>query len=336
MTLYETVIDTTIANSSHTQIVDLVGEKASVLDVGCSVGYLADALTERGCTVSGIEFDAEAAERARPKLDQLVVGDLNELPLAEAFAGRTFDRIVFGDVLEHLIDPVAVLRSAVEILAPEGQIVISVPNVAHGSLRLALLQGRWRYRDTGLLDRTHIRFFTLDSLHEMLAEAGLAAEAVRSTVLDPLRVEVEIQDQTLPVGVVEWVRHQPRALDYQYVVSARRADGDLGASPRPVVEPALPAEQVRAVDMHTERAAADREEAHRLLTIRDHIIGLEAQAATAAAEIKELRARVRHLHEELAKTAEDRQEMRRSLTWRVGSKVVAPLRVARNVARPTR
>ncbi|GAA3212707.1 class I SAM-dependent methyltransferase [Oerskovia jenensis] len=332
MTLYETVIDTNVVNSSHTQIVDLVGEGASVLDVGCSVGYLADALNERGCTVSGFEYDAEAAERARPKLDQLVVGDLNELPLAEAFAGRTFDRIVFGDVLEHLIDPVAVLRSAVEILAPEGQIVISIPNVAHGSLRLALLQGRWRYRDTGLLDRTHIRFFTLESLHEMLVEAGLAAKTVRATTADPLAVEVEIDADRIPGEVVEWVRHQPRALDYQYVLSAVVQDPESPGS-TPPVEHVVPDELVRIADVHTQRAAEAAEVEHHALRIRDHVIGLEAQVGRAEAEIKKLQEKNEGLYRELVDVIEDRQQIRSSSTWRAGRALTAPIRLVKRAVR---
>ena len=141
MTVYKAVIDATEANLSHTLILEEVGRDKTVLDVGCASGYLAEALVANGCTVSGIEYAVDAAELARPHLAELVIGDLNEVDLAQAFPGRTYDVIVFGDVLEHLMDPLRVLRSASKVLNPGGSIVISIPNVAHGSVRLALLAG---------------------------------------------------------------------------------------------------------------------------------------------------------------------------------------------------
>ncbi|KQR16697.1 hypothetical protein ASF78_04895 [Cellulomonas sp. Leaf334] len=217
---YDTTIDPAADNTSHGLLLSLVGADRRVLDLGCATGYLAEALGANGCTVSGVEYVPEAAEKARPFLEKLVVADLNDFDLVAEFGAGTFDVLVFGDVLEHLLDPVSVLRSAVPLLAPGGSVVISIPNVAHGSLRLALLQGRWRYTDTGLLDRTHIRFFTRRSLLELLASAGLAPVDVRRTTADPLGVEVQIDAAELPAGVVEWLAGQPDADTYQFVVRA--------------------------------------------------------------------------------------------------------------------
>jgi 2-polyprenyl-3-methyl-5-hydroxy-6-metoxy-1,4-benzoquinol methylase len=210
-------------------LLELVGGHKSVLDVGCATGYLAQALVERGCTVSGIEYDSEAAEQARPHLDQLVVGDLNVLDLSAAFEGRTFDAIVLGDILEHLPEPNEILARLSGLLAPGGSVVLSVPNVAHGSVRLALLQGSWDYRDLGLMDRTHLRFFTRATLLAMVRSAGLVAVDVRATTLDPLDGEVTVDVDRLPAGVVDWVRHQPDAVSYQFVVRAVRDDAQGAA-----------------------------------------------------------------------------------------------------------
>lgn len=334
MTLYETVVDTSVVNTSHSIVVDLVGENKSVLDVGCATGYLAEVLNERGCTVSGIEYDAKAADRARLRMANVVVGDLNTMPLSQAFAGQTFDRIIFGDVLEHLQDPAAVLRSAASLLAPDGEVVISIPNVAHGALRLALLQGRWKYNDTGLLDRTHIRFFSLRSLFELLDEAGFAATEVRATVVDPLNTEIEISDSELPDGIIEWVRHQPQALDYQYVLSVVPSDDLPG--PRVQVVPAVPHDEVRLDDGYSARARMTREEQHRMLRIRDHVIGLEASAARNAASLEKLRERNDELQKELADVAEDRRRIKASFTWRVGMVASAPVRLVRGMGRSAR
>jgi 2-polyprenyl-3-methyl-5-hydroxy-6-metoxy-1,4-benzoquinol methylase len=224
MSKYDTTLDPAISNNSHYQLLDLVGGRKSVLDVGCATGFLAEALVQRGCVVSGIEYDADAAEQARRHLDQLVVGDLNDLDLAEAFGGRTFDVIILGDILEHLVDPAVVLAGLVVLLAPGGSVVISIPNVAHGSVRLALLQGSWDYRELGLMDRTHLRFFTRRTLLAMLRVAGLIAVDVRSTSLDPLAAEVPVDVDRLPQGVVDWVREQPDSFSYQFLVRAVRDD----------------------------------------------------------------------------------------------------------------
>jgi 2-polyprenyl-3-methyl-5-hydroxy-6-metoxy-1,4-benzoquinol methylase len=261
-------------NTSQTLTARLVGEGKTVLDVGCATGYLADVLNARRCMVSGIEIDPEAAEIARPKLDRLVVADLEITPLAEAFAGSSFDRIVFADVLEHLRDPAEVLRSALGILASDGEIIISIPNVAHGALRLALLGGRWRYTELGLLDRTHLRFFTLESLVELLSSAGLVIREAWSTTADVLATEVEIATDALPDEIVEWVRYQPRALDYQFVLRAARGRPTGGL---PEVRQAVVAEDVRPDDDHARRAQAVARQRYRLLTLEDQVIGLAAR-----------------------------------------------------------
>lgn len=255
MCQYDTTLDLGASNTSHAQILDLVGGSKRVLDVGCATGYLAAALADRGCTVSGIEYDPDAAEKARPFLEHLVVGDLTTLDVAEAFGDRTYDVLVFGDVLEHLADPLPVLRTLLALLAPGGSVVISVPNVSHGSLRLALLQGRWQYRDLGLLDRTHIHFFTRVSLLAMVAAAGLAVVDLRTTVLDPLGSEVEVDPNGLPAGVVEWVRSQPDAMSYQFVLRAVRDDADGMAAAVAHERDALKA-RVRELEARAQQAEA--------------------------------------------------------------------------------
>ena len=223
---YDTTIDPAAENTSHRLLLDLVGNDKSVLDLGCATGYLGEALAERGCHVTGVEYVEEAAEQARQLLDRVVVGDLNTLDLVAEFGPGSFDVLVFGDVLEHLPDPARVLRGAVQLLTPGGSVVISIPNITHGSIRLAILQGRWQYTETGLLDRTHIRFFTRQSLLDLVTGAGLVAVDVRRTTADPLGVEVEIDPAALPPGLVDWVRDQPDAMTYQFVLRAVRDDSD--------------------------------------------------------------------------------------------------------------
>jgi len=269
MSKYDTELDPANANTSHAQILELVGGNKRVLDIGCATGYLARALVAQGCTVSGVEYDADAAEQARPTLDRLVVGDLETLDLVEAFGRDQFDALVFGDVLEHLRDPLAVLRRARPLLAGGGCVVISVPNIAHGAARLALLKGRWEYRQLGLLDTTHLRFFTLNSVREMLREAGLAAVEVRRTIADIFETELAIKPEDYDPELIEEVRADPESTTYQFVVRGVADDADQAV-----------------------HELQGREEEQRL-TIRElesTIAELKAEVERLTAEIAELRA----------------------------------------------
>ena len=217
---YEVELDLTNANTSHTLMLDLVGANKRVLDVGCASGYLAEALNERGCVVSGVEADPELAELARPHLEKVVVADVEACDLVDAFGPGSFDVIVFGDVLEHLRDPLPVLRQARPLLAEGGTVVASVPNIAHGSIRLALLQGRFEYQPTGLLDNTHLRFFTLDTLEQLFRDAGLVAVEVRRTTTGPFDTTHALDEQAFSPEIVDLVMADPEALTYQFVLRA--------------------------------------------------------------------------------------------------------------------
>jgi 2-polyprenyl-3-methyl-5-hydroxy-6-metoxy-1,4-benzoquinol methylase len=141
------------------------------LDVGCGTGSVGAALLSRGFSeVIGIEPVAAVAQEARTRLSDVVVGTFNSVDRA---ALGSFDLVVFGDSLEHMLDPWAALTDAREMLLPGGALLLSVPNVAHWSvLWPALKLGRWDYADEGLLDRTHLRFFTPASLVKALDAAG--------------------------------------------------------------------------------------------------------------------------------------------------------------------
>lgn len=134
-------------------------EWKEVLDIGCSSGALGAAIKENGTRVSGIEAFPEAAEQAKEKLDHVVLGDIEtmEMPYEE----EQFDCVIFGDVLEHLFDPWAVIEKVKPYIKHNGVILASIPNVAHISVLAPLLAGNWSYTEYGLLDKTHIRFLHL-------------------------------------------------------------------------------------------------------------------------------------------------------------------------------
>lgn len=285
MSQYDTEIDLDNANNSQTQAALLIGRDKRVLDVGCWKGDLGRALMERGCQVSGVDIDEDAAEVARKHLHEVVVADLERTSLSSCFPGQTFDTIVFADVLEHVMDPLAVLSDAKNLLAPGGFVVLSIPNVTHGSVRLALLQGLWDYADTGHLDRTHLRFFSRRGLVELVRGAGFAIDHLGATVLDVLGREVTFDGDQLPPGVVEWVRDQTDSMVYQFIVRAHPDEAAATAEIPPLV-PATPFHTLRPVDGWTAQAQAETAKEHRLLTQRDHVIGLEAAAAVAQERAK--------------------------------------------------
>jgi 2-polyprenyl-3-methyl-5-hydroxy-6-metoxy-1,4-benzoquinol methylase len=149
------------------------GGAPMVLDVGCGRGALAEAMRDRGYTVWGIEENPAAYEVARTRTDRAIGCNLNHLEeVATEIGGQRFDAVVFSDVLEHLYDPFSVLRSYQAFLKPGGRVLVSVPNAAVWTNRLALMAGRFDYRDTGVMDRTHIRFFTFKTARELVEAAG--------------------------------------------------------------------------------------------------------------------------------------------------------------------
>jgi len=149
------------------------------LDVGCAGGRLGAAIKQRrpGARVDGLEYDAAAAELAREHLDVVHQVDLDQgLPALE----QVYDCVVCGDVLEHLVDPWVALRRLVGVLRPGGHVVASIPNVRYYKvLRDLVLRGRFTYREVGVLDSTHLRFFTLHEMRRLFAAAGLTVLEAR-------------------------------------------------------------------------------------------------------------------------------------------------------------
>ncbi len=225
---YETEPELRNENNSHTMIVELVGHDKKVLDVGAATGYVAKLLTGRGCRVTGIEVDPEAARKAEEHCERVITGDIEDLDLPGELGESSFDVIVFGDVLEHLRNPLEVLKRFKPFLRPDGYVVTSIPNVAHGSVRLALLQGKFQYQSLGLMDDTHLRFFTRDTIEEMLSEAGLVITKLKRTRLGMFNTEVEVDRELLPRGVTKAIMNAPEAQTYQFVLKAE-LPGESGA-----------------------------------------------------------------------------------------------------------
>src|SRR3954452_2641118 len=208
------------SDNVHADIVRLVGEDARVLELGPATGYMSRALVERGCSVVGIELDPAMAEQAAEVAERMIVGDLDRLDFDRELGEDRFEVIVAADVLEHLRDPLTVLRRLRAFLKPDGAFVISIPNVAHGSVRLALLEGNFDYREIGLLDSTHLHFFTRESFERMLDEAELGLAELHRHELNLDASEVPFDGGAAPKALREDLEKDPDARTYQFVVKA--------------------------------------------------------------------------------------------------------------------
>jgi len=194
------------------KIVRHVGEGKKVLDVGCGAGYLDAELKKRGCYVVGIEINEDALKTARKHCDHVITQNveyLEEVPYPDCF----FDVIVYGDVLEHLVSPELVMRRLKRYLASNGYIVASIPNVGYWRIRIKLLTGKFEYEGGGIMDRTHLRFFTINSAISLVEKTGHVIQSI---------------DYTGWASRFRFLRTFPGLFAYQFIIVAKKGD-DYGS-----------------------------------------------------------------------------------------------------------
>jgi SAM-dependent methyltransferase len=160
---------------SHTVILAKIKPQSVVLELGCATGLMTDYMKNRlGCKVYICEIDKDSIEKARQYAEGSWFGDLDTLEWVGAFEPLQFDYILCADVLEHLRSPEDVLRETAGLLKDDGSVLMSMPNVAHNSVVLNLLEDRFEYTEVGILDQTHLKFYTYPSLKQLCAGAGYA------------------------------------------------------------------------------------------------------------------------------------------------------------------
>lgn len=213
-------------HSSHAHILRALGEGRGrrALDVGAASGFLTRRLAEQGWRVTSLERDPALAAQVEGAAERVILADLDA---GAPEVGGPFEAIVYGDVLEHLADPLAALVGLNRALAHDATVVVSVPNVAHLWVRLNLLAGRWDYQDRGILDRTHLRFFTRRTLGDLLARAGLVVADLAATPV-PLQLVVPERLHGRWLDAVHGAsaalaRGWPGGLAYQFVATCRPA-----------------------------------------------------------------------------------------------------------------
>jgi SAM-dependent methyltransferase len=232
-----------------------------------------------------MEIDPEAAVLAEVWAERVVVGDIDEGDVWNYVKDESFDVVLLGDILEHLRDPLGSLRQAVSKLKPSGYVVTSLPNVAHGDVRLSLMRGRFRYADTGLLDRTHLRFFTAETARRLHDEAGLCIVDTKRVIVPLFGSEIGLKREDVENRIVDDVLTDPEAETYQFVLKSVRDNGTQALSEL--------SERVTELTDHVHhekvRTAFWRRRMGDVDALKDHVDSLEGHVAEQGRYIEALK-----------------------------------------------
>ena len=172
------------------KVLERIVPGARILEVGSHGGHFSKVLLERGCQLTVVEIDSEAASLVSGLVPDVIVGDIEDDKVLDQLQGREYDFILFMHVLEHLVDPWRVLNKCRNLLHPHGALIALLPNVGSWRIRKHLFfRGTFEYTDVGILDRTHLRFFTLDSGKELFNASGYSV------------VDLEVLDTSVPLEV---------------------------------------------------------------------------------------------------------------------------------------
>lgn len=223
---YDMPMDMIINNQgSHGKILAQIFPGSSVLECGCSTGYMTRYMTEIiGADVSIIEYDEESYNQAIQFAKDGICTDLSEDKWLEKFRNQKFDFIVFADVLEHLFEPETVLRKSTILLKDDGKVLISIPNVTHNDIIMSMYDNRWRYSSIGLLDNTHIRFFGEEDLDMFMERAGLDIILQDAVMCSTLTTEQKCYNQSINSLFLEYLKKRPYGEVYQFILTAQRRD----------------------------------------------------------------------------------------------------------------
>ena len=214
ISVYDGRIDLADRNNPRTKVVGAIRPGSRVLEVGCATGFMGEFLvTQRNCTVRCVEIEEEAARLARGRGLDVVLGNIEDHAVLAQVAG-TYDFVLFGDVLEHLVHPARVIASVAPLMAADGHLLASIPNVAHWSVRWRLMAGQFRYTRGGLLDENHLRFFERRTVRQLFEHGGLRVRSLDSVYAFPIPMPLP---HAVRRGIV---RAFPGLFTWQFVVDA--------------------------------------------------------------------------------------------------------------------
>lgn len=220
------------SNSAPAIIARRIKKHSSVLEFGTADGVLTKYLNdELGCNIYGVEIEEEFAKAASKYTEMMYIGDIEKYDWLNFYKGFKFDHIIFSDVLEHLYNPEQALKEATNLLKENGTILVSIPNVAHSSIILSLLHDKFEYRETGLLDKTHLRFFTKHSIEEMFEKLSLSIAYSSGVYIPPALTEFDYTYKDVPKCVSDYFKESKYRDVYQYVYEVEKEVVD-----NPIVE----------------------------------------------------------------------------------------------------
>lgn len=214
---YNFEIDPSVRNG-HTLTASYIGYDKTVLEVGCATGYMTKFLKENyNCVIDCIDIDADAAISAAPYSRKTIVADIENFDFSSL--DTKYDVILFADVLEHLRFPENILVKSKYCLKNEGIIVASIPNITHASICNEIANGRFEYRHLGLLDNTHIKFFSRSSLLRMFIDCGFTIEKLDFILVLPEETEFASKIDHMFLKYVQSVNEDWNT--YQFVLVAK-------------------------------------------------------------------------------------------------------------------
>lgn len=187
-TIYGKIIRSQPFSRTHLKIIELVGKDKKVLELGCSTGYLTQEFRKNGCQIDVVEKDRDDILQAKKFARNFFQADLDEESFLDKLSDQ-YDVVVASEILEHLKDPLKVLKKIKRNLKKKGKLVISMPNIATWSIRRNLFfKGKFEYQESGILDRTHLRFYTYYTIQDLVQSAGFSKFHIIPTEVDyPLR-----------------------------------------------------------------------------------------------------------------------------------------------------
>jgi 2-polyprenyl-3-methyl-5-hydroxy-6-metoxy-1,4-benzoquinol methylase len=225
--IYTAAFDIGARNNPFVELLKMVGNGKRVLEVGPGAGHVTKQLAQQQCEVTCVEKSKHMSTMAKEFCANMIVGDIESDAIRGQLSTEKFDVITFGDVIEHLRDPAEVLKHVRPLIAPAGYLVASIPNVAHRSVRLSLLFGEFDYADMGLLDQTHLRFFTIRTIEKMMNECGFKiVKIVRirdASLMDTLLRKTASWSQRVLLEIVKVLFRgliRGEGLTYQFVIKA--------------------------------------------------------------------------------------------------------------------
>lgn len=226
---YEYSVDLN-GDAAPARVVRLIGRKKRVLEIGAGPGSITRILREHGeCHVTALEVDPKAIKKLALYCERVYQVDLNDTSWPERVRDEgQFDVVLAADVLEHLYNPLAVLEAMKALVSEQGCLVVSLPHVGHSAIVACLMEEDFEYRDWGLLDRTHIRFFGIKNMQALFEQAGLKIVCAEFVIRAPEETEFAEQWKRLPENTRLVLATNPFGEVYQVVLKAvpKESDGE--------------------------------------------------------------------------------------------------------------